>query len=174
MSDTDSDSIIGLTLAELAFCMLFVVLLVAYVYGKEDQGPVLPLQEHELVVEELDKVTRELSEAKNRIATLEEEMAAPGLPRCVDVLDLDRHFLFTAVIQGEDSFYFPSRQVSVDLLGLRDLYALSLRRAAAVGCTHSVSVYFDAEIASIAEYERGLSRLEQDFYIRRLGSYGGS
>ena len=174
MTETDSDSVIGLTLAELAFCMLFVVLLFAFAYGKEDEGSVVPLSEHESLLQDLDGARMELTAAKNRISILEEEMKAPGLPRCVDTLDLERPFLFTAVLQGEDLFYFPSLQISVDLVELREMFSSDLRRAEAEECTHSISVYFDSEIPSIAEYERGLSRLEQDFYIRRLGAYDGS
>lgn len=174
MTETDSDSIIGLTLAELAFCMLFVVLLVSYVYGKEEEEHVVSLVEHESVLQDLDGVKRELSEARDRIASLEDQMGAPGLPRCVDVLDLDRPFLFTAVLQDEDLFYFPSLQISVDFRGLRDLFSASLQRASANKCTHTVSAYFDAEISSIAVYERALRRLERDFYVRRLGAYDGS
>lgn len=170
MSESDSDTVIGLTLAELAFCMLFVVLLLSYLTGADrTDDEVVSLNEHESVL-------AALAEAEDEIAQLEEELEdrrSSWRPSCHEELPLRQRLLSTVVIQGNDLFHLLPQQMAVDLQGLQERFSSELRLARAKECVHSIAVYFDPDL-STTEYERGLNRLQQLFYIQRLGAYDRS
>ena len=61
--------------------------------------------------------------------------------------------------------------MTVDLERLQATFSSELQQAGVEECVHSIAVYFDRAL-STEEYEGGLNRLQQLFYIQRLGAYG--
>lgn len=168
MSEGDSDSVIGLTLAELAFCMLFVVLLFSYLGAPRTEGDVVPLAQHESVLDALGG-------AEDEIVRLEEELKdrrSSWRPSCHEELPLRQRLLSTVVINGTDAFQLLPQQVAVDFRGIQAMFSAELRSAQVDECVHSIAVYFDPHLPT-TEYEQGLNRLQQLFYIQRLGAYNG-
>ena len=168
MSEGDSDSVIGLTLAELAFCMLFVVLLFSYLGTPRTEADVVPLAQHESVLDAL-------ASAEDEIARLAEELKdrrSSWRPSCHEELPLMQRLLSTVVIEGNDSFQLLPQQVVVDFGGIQETFATELRSAQVAECVHSIAVYFDPDLPT-TEYEQGLNRLQRLFYIQRLGTYTG-
>lgn len=167
MSENDSDSVIGLTLAELAFFMLLVVLLLAYL-----GGPKSPTEE---VVRKVkyDSVLEKLSRAEQEIETLKEELKdkrSPWRPSCSQEHPLSERLLFTVVIQGKDSFQLLPQRIPINLERLTATFSSELQQADHEECVHSIATYFDQAL-STEEYEGGLNRLQELFYIQRLGAY---
>ena len=163
---SDSESVLGLTLAELAFCLVFVMLLLTVVAGP-DPGE----------LEEARK-QRDLAEAalmtqqkeNERLRMELEDKRSPWLPTCQ--LGSSNRFLFTVVIRGSDSFQVLPVNGPVDLEGLRTTFSNDLTRAASEQCVHAVAYYFDPNLSGV-ELNRGEVRLREDFYLQPLGAYPG-
>ena len=162
---SDSESVLGLTLAELAFCLVFVMLLLTVVAGYQGPDP-----------GELPRVKAALATAEEEIERRRKELKAledkrsPWLPTCQ--LGSSNRFLFTVVIRGSDSFQVLPVNGPVDLEGLRTTFSNELTRAASEECVHAVAYYFDPNLSGV-ELNRGEGRLREDFYLQPLGAYPG-
>ena len=165
----DSESVLGLTLAELAFFLVFVMLLLTVVagYQEPDAG-------------QLDEARRQRDLAKADLVTAQkenerlrkelEDKRSSWLPSCQ--LGSSNRFLFTVVIRGSDSFQVLPMNGPVDLEGLRTTFSNELTRAASEECVHAVAYYFDPNLSGV-ELNRGEGRLREDFYLQPLGAYSG-
>ena len=164
MSEHDSDSIIGLTLAELAFFMLLVVLLLAHLRAAPGP-PGIPPAVHEAL-------EQKLAAAQEEIARLGEELEdkrSAWRPACDENLPLNERLLFTVVIQGQNSFRILPRTTAVSLDEVRQIFSSDLRQAETEGCVHSIASHYDQAL-STEEYVVGRGRLAQDFYIADRGA----
>ena len=169
----DSESVLGLTLAELAFFLVFVMLLLTVVAGY--QGPdgddikkQLDEARGQLDLEKADLVTAQ--EENERLRLELEDKRSSWLPSCQ--LGSSNRFLFTVVIRGSDSFQVLPMIGPVDLEGLRTTFSNELTRAASEECVHAVAYYFDPNLSGV-ELNRGEGRLREDFYLQPLGAYPG-
>lgn len=173
MNENDADAVVGLTLAELAFFVLMVVLFLSHLGSTEPPG--ISVDDYNAVLADLNESKMELAAAEGRISELEaalEDRRSTWRPACDEHVPLRQRILGNIVIQGSDSFRLLTHGVSVDLAGVRRTFSDELQRAEDEECVHSVAVYFDRTLPT-PEYERGLNRLGQFFYIQRLGAYGG-
>ena len=163
MSEHDSDSIIGLTLAELAFFMLLVVLLLAHLRGPELPG--IPPALHEALEQELTAAQEEIA----RLGEELEDKRSAWRPACDEDRSLNERLLFTVVIQGQNSFRILPRTTAVSLDEVRRIFSSDLRQAETEGCVHSIAIYYDQAL-SAEEYAVGRGRLARDFYIADRGA----
>ena len=169
----DSESVLGLTLAELAFFLVFVMLLLTVVAGY--QGP-----DADDIKKQLDEARRQLDLEKADLVTAQEEnerlrkeledKRSSWLPSCQ--LGSSNRFLFTVVIRGSDSFQVLPMSGPLDIEGLRTTFSNELTRAASEECVHAVAYYFDPNLSGV-ELNRGEGRLREDFYLQPLGAYPG-
>ena len=81
----DSESVIGLTLAELAFVLLFVMLLVTVVAGYQGTDPEEMKEQLDEAQRQLDLVTADLMKAQEeneRLREEQEDKKSSWLPSC--------------------------------------------------------------------------------------------
>ena len=169
----DSESVIGLTLAELAFVLLFVMLLVTVVAGYQGTDPEEMKEQLDEAQRQLDLVTADLMKAREeneRLREEQEDKRSSWLPSCQP--GSSNRFLFTVVIRGSDSFQVLPATDPVDLESLRTTFSNELTRAASEECVHAVAYYFDSNLSGV-ELNRGEGRLREDFYLQPLGVYPG-
>ena len=162
---SDSESVLGLTLAELAFCLVFAMLLLTVVAGYQRPDP----GEFPRVKAALATAEEEIEGLRKKLKTLEDKRS-PWLPTCQ--LGSSNRFLFTVVIRGSDSFQVLPVNGPVDLEGLRTTFSNDLTRAASEKCVHAVAYYFDPNLSGV-ELNHGEVRLREDFYLQPLGAYPG-
>jgi hypothetical protein len=163
MSRTD---IVGLTLAEIAFVLLFSFLALfipAYArlnhklkaYGAVD---VAKLQT------ELRNATTENGNLKAEIDKSRRNLRSAAVPTCAELNKAD--WLFTAVVRGSDTYEVNGKKYSLNTL--LQTYSEQMSEANKNGCKHRVKLYYGKEV-SLAEYDYALRRIEQSFYDLKLG-----
>ena len=161
----DSESVVGLTLAELGFLMLFVVLLLSVV-GRashpEPEGP--SSEEYEALRVQLDSVRTQLADAQDEIAVLRaliEEMSNQRRT-CREAGIIDGHLL-SIVVLGDNSYRMLPQGSVVDIQELQAAYAPQLTEAQNSPCNHTIDVQYDRNLSS-GELVGGMNRLQRIFY----------
>lgn len=178
----DSESVLGLTLAELAFFLLSVTILLVFVGQQVEERPPGPTtEEHEELKSELASEKAKSVEAEREIEQLKadlENKRSGQVPTCKEIGLIDGS-LFAAVVFGGDSYRLSSvvdsavvdlQQVGVDFQRVQEVYSAQLDEAEARGCNHTINVYVDSNVPT-QEYLRGMQRLRQLGYATPAGVY---
>jgi hypothetical protein len=152
-----------LTLAEIAFTMLFAVIILSLPQIIEGRRIA---DMHETLTRDLERTQSELAEANRRIETLEQELEKTGKlsnipPRCVPE-PLERLTVITRneLLVGSDRFN--ARMIAWK-------HAENLRQADLNRCKHFVLVSWRAALPA-SDLDAALRQLERYFYIQRAGS----
>jgi len=97
--------------------------------------------------------------------SLRRHLKSAQLPTCVSMKRATGPIL-DIVITGEDAFVIGKE--TLDIEQLRRKVAGELADARACGCVHTVTVRYREYLTSYA-YSMALERLEESFYVKRLG-----
>jgi len=154
------EDILGLTLSELAFFIVLVLLLWPLIVKGGEPEP-----------EPLEDPGEEITELKEKISRLEEDLrkvenpGPPGKPRCIDQGIAAGH-LFKATIVDIDKYLVAEETLS--LSQLRSRFASDMTIAIDAQCTHTVEINF-AFLPGIHpnRYFRAEADLQRDFYVAR-------
>jgi len=175
----DTDSVFGLTLAELAFFLLFAGILL-FLAGNplsataEESGALkkqLAAMEETLAEarEAREAMEAELAEAEVEVARLQDKRSTQT-PTCREQGLITRAYLFRLVVVGEDSYRILPTGPTVNMQGLRDAYSVPLSEANEAGCNHNISVYFDQDMSTKMYYQE-MKRLNGYFYANPSGEF---
>jgi hypothetical protein len=152
-----------LTLAEIAFTMLFAVIILSLPQIIEGRRIV---DEREKLKQDLERTQAELAEANRRIDTLEQELKKTGKlsnipPRCVPE-PLDRVTVISPneLLVGDERF---------DAQMIASKHADDLRQAQLKECRHFLVVSWRDTLPA-SDLDAALRQLERHFYIQRAGS----
>jgi hypothetical protein len=167
--------VFGLTLAELAFVVLFAFLVAAQRNVSPEQ--LVEAQNHTIKaqkrIEELDREVARLHAENQELGAKSADIPAPrpGLrsqqtPSCSET-GFDRGFLFTALIVGPDMYSITN--VPMNYAQVIGKYRDSIDNAKKAGCIHRVQVVGSQDL-NIRDYDVALQKLERHFYVRRLGA----
>lgn len=152
MKSESSDGIIGYTLAEIAFLLLFIFLANFLVSDRPTR-------------QEVENLQNELILTQERL----EELLSPAIPPCIQK-KLERKsggigYLFTVLIQGRDRFLIDGKIYSYKEILKK--YRKDLDAAKNTGCVHSIYIKcidgLDAQ-----DYIAALTKLHLDFYYTIL------
>jgi len=172
------EDILGLTLSELAFFIVLVLLLLplirnAVATGPENPPPVDITIENNRLKEENSEL-RESSDLKAqanlelkerlRVSQKEKPLTSRQTPTCIE-FGIATGFLFRADIVGIDK-YFVNRE-SVSLSQLRSRFSSDIAQASDVGCRHSIEVSY-LEGMGVSDYRKSLDELQDFFYTKPL------
>lgn len=160
----DSESVLGLTLAELGFFMLFVVLLLSFV-GSSASVPEGPSnEEYEALRVQLDSVSAQLADAQDENAELQArvERLLNQTRTCEQAGIIDGALLSIAVL-GDNSYRMLPQGSVVDIQELQATYAPQLTEAQDSPCIHTIDVQYDRNLSS-EELVGGMNRLRRIFY----------
>lgn len=160
--------IISITLTELTLVLLFLVTAITYPH-------IFSNRKSELIKmkAELDRTRAELNLTINKLNTamtveendeMQKEMTSTHRPTCTES-GIIEGFLTSITILPDGEYQIDNNKYSFP--ELRDLFADPLSAAEEAGCVHSIKVYHDSS-ASLDVYLKGLRRLEQLFYIKRI------
>ncbi len=155
MTITQSD-IIGLTLAELAFLLLFGLSVPAMVTQEQLGEAQARADSAEAVADSAEAVAD----------SLKRELRSRFPPKCTET-GLERDTLFVTTVAGADAFAVGSRIYT--LRSLLSRHRMALDQARDRGCRYFVQVYFRPEVET-PEYNLALRRLRVHFYTDLRGS----
>ncbi|MGO9575930.1 MAG: hypothetical protein ACLPTQ_16570 [Terriglobales bacterium] len=162
--------IIGFTLAETAFVLLFAVF-AALLAEKAQEG-----RAHKQVGGQLDQISRLQSdlnserrsnaELSERIATLLPKLRSSAFPSCAEA-GKTQGWLFTATVRGKDMYDIEGTVFTVS--ALTAAYSKQLREAREADCRQRIRLYVGRGVSG-EEYEYAMRQLAQYFYIGYMGS----
>ena len=175
----DHDSTIGITLAELAFFLVFAVIFVVAIQAHGSP------EEHEGLQQQVTDLEKEKQELQQEVTDLEvhnaelqslrpiETLRSTAKPNCTEAGIINAEgplggFLFNVTITGRDAYIleYPDRSVTLPLKGILARYESDLADAEQAECVHRINVRrmpgYDLD-----DYLHALTMLDQYFYTAR-------
>ncbi|MDA2935013.1 hypothetical protein MYX82_11830 [Acidobacteria bacterium AH-259-D05] len=162
------ESIIGLTLSELAFLIVLSVIFIPLLIVDGEPNP--DITQVEQIKRQNTELKEENSKLQQRVQDLEidqlelEKLRSRLKPPCTEKKIIDG-FLFTATIVGVNTYL-----VDGEVLNIRQLtskFRPDLDKASEKGCVHTIRVAFSEGIDT-PTYDESLRQLEKSFYPKRL------
>jgi len=167
--------IVGLTLAEVALTLLYAIVglwLPARTGGDETQA----LRERGVALQgEIRKLERTVGDQEEKLAEKQrtiDQFSAPrpgcrsrAAPSCAET-GFSPRLLFTTVIRGSDSYEVAGRIVSVR--EILTAFEPEIAAAKQAECVHRIGVAVSRDLGGV-DYDAALRRMEQYFYLRKLG-----
>lgn len=153
------DDIVGLTLSEIAFVLLFFLLAQFVILSREHHNNLSTSKE------DLKTIKHKLSKANHEIWRLKQKgMKSRQLPTC-RAAKLADSFLFDVEILGKDLFRVDDKEYS--FRQIVRTYSKDIERARGAECRHSIRVSCSRQI-EVESFDHALRKLERHFYIKRI------
>jgi hypothetical protein len=160
--------VVGLTLAEIALALLFCVVAVfapsyarleKQLRDRPDPNQLKALQNKILELQtDNDRLKRDLQAVKQGARSKQ-------TPSCIEIGKAAGP-LFTTTIRGEDRYDLDGASLTFQQIRVR--FEEILSAAKSDECVQSIRVYYGPEV-SVQEYDSALRRIEQLFYVTKLG-----
>ena len=112
-----------------------------------------------------DKIVSDRDSLKAEADSLRRHLRSPQLPSCIAKKKATGP-ICSVVIAGADTFILENELLS--LKALREKYAAELTEAKACECVHTIVARYRSDLSTEA-YDRALARLEETFYVKRMG-----
>ena len=161
-----SNKIIGFTLAELAFVLIYFIF-PNFVYIQNRSGEEVQKLHNELdkTGSEIEILITENNSLKNRVKDLEkEELKSKILPSCIEK-GLRKRYLFHTTITGENKYLIDNAEYSYP--EILDRFKDDIDFARKNGCVQSISIQ-SQEGLDASSYIRALKRIQMTFYTLLL------
>ena len=170
----DHDFVIGLTLAELAFFLLFAIVFVVAV--RENISP----EEHKALQQQVTDLEKEKQEFQQQVTDLEarvaelESLQSSARPHCSEARLINADgaiydFLFNVTIVGRDTYFllYPYGDGEMRTLeGILARYESDLAAAEQAQCVHRIGVHRMPDL-ELDDYLDALTMLDKSFYTAR-------
>ncbi len=161
-----------LTVVELIFALLVSFFLVVYLSLKPansvESERAKTVEEYRIALEdvkkELEFVKKKSAIAKTDLENFKKGLKSKQTPSCIEK-GLAKGPLAEITILGINNYAVRGKEYGFQVL--RALFEDDIGNARRAGCIHSVNVSADKHLTS-QEYDEGLRKLEQLFYVKRL------
>jgi hypothetical protein len=162
--------IIGFTLAETAFVLLFAVF-AGLLSGKAQEANVTRQASDQLtqiarLQQDLNSSRQNNAQLSARIAALMPKLRSAAFPSCAETGRV-QGWLFTATVNGRDSYEIDG--VPFTALEIIKKYSSQLREASDSACRQRIRLYVGDRVSG-EEYEFAMRQIGQYFYIGYMGS----
>jgi hypothetical protein len=160
--------IVGFTLAETAFVLLFAVF-AALLAEKTEESHALKQVNSQLgqltrLQQDLNSERQSNAELSGQIATF--KLRSRAFPSCAETGKVSG-WLFTATVRGRDAYDIDGTLFTVSTLTAA--YAKQLREASEASCRQRIRLFVGDGVSG-EEYEYAMRQVAQHFYIGYMGS----
>lgn len=156
ISHTD---MIGITLSELAFVVLFSLAAALVPSQFEQENLTASLQG------EMESLKRQNTELKRQVVTMQSELRSKAKPTCVEA-GIAKGWLFTTTIRGRNAYELNGRIMSLEEILSANRQALLV--AEKEECLHRIKLFYGLGVAGI-DYDYALRRIEEPFATKKMG-----
>lgn len=151
--------IIGLTLAELVFVLLFGLMVAVFPVEFESA------EQEASVQQEIEAVRKENEELTRRVSAIQSRLRSKAMPSCVEI-GVATGWLFTTTIRGGVTYEIDGRRLGLEKVLANN--ADALRTARTAECRHRIKIYYGLGVSGI-EYDEALRKIEDHFYTKKMG-----
>lgn len=152
----------GYTVSELGLILafLFMAQMLRDTPAPSSDEDVVPVPRVELVA-----LRHDLDSLQAEADSLRKHLRSPQLPSCI-AKKLAEGPVGSVIIANADAFILEGETLSAR--ELRGRYAAEIAEAKECECVHTIVARYGADV-SAAAYDRALARLEETFYVKRMG-----
>jgi hypothetical protein len=154
----------GYTVSELGLILAF--LFMAQMLRDRPSPPPPNVEVVTIPKKELEALRHQRDSLRVEADSLRKNLRSPQLPSCIS-RKIAVGPIGNLTIAGADAFILEGEVFSARRL--QDRYSPQLAEAKKCGCVHTIVVRFRADVSTEA-YDRALARLEETFYVKRMGA----
>lgn len=160
--------IVGLSLAEIALVVVFVLLAVfAPAYSRIRKELKIKEVETTKLKQQLDETEREAARLHQQYEAERPNLRSKATPSCFELKKTSNRWLFTLVVRGPDKYELEGHEVT--LRELSHQYDSEITQAKRDDCRLSIRIS-SGEGLSGREYQSALIQLGQTFYMTQSGT----
>ena len=166
-----AEDITNFTIAEIAFFLLFVILIGYAILSDERTElmtePIITKEEMSAKNDQLDRQNTEITDLRVKLKKyqdMDKSLRSIAEPSCLET-GYFKGYLFTTIILDRDTYMIDNADYS--WADIRKKYGPDINNASVNGCRHRIKVSVVANITA-AEFDEALKKLESEFFILRI------